>query len=1832
MPRTMRSFSADSTISCLSLVLRARPTVLWTMLAACLVLTGCGSGGYAGNGITSLSKSAITIDAGQSFQITAALTGKEPVSWAISGAACSASACGTISATTGDAVTYTAPAGIATQLKLTLTASLPGTKSAQTTSITVNPDPTITGVPPAGTVGTPYTATLTATGGTAPLHWGTTGTLPPGLSFNSTTGIISGTPTTSGSFSFFAQVVDSSDVPFTVKSPETIAISVPIASLVVVSGQPPAGTVGMPYTTALSATGGTLPYSWSVISGSLPAGLTLAPATGVISGTPTAQGTFSFTAQVEDASGTKASAGFSILINAAASNPTLTLGTLPGAIVGVPYTAPIVVTGGTAPYTCQQTGGTLPAGLTLAANCIVSGTATTPGTSTVTVKATDSSNPAETTTGPESITVSAAGTLALSSPASGTVGSPYNGLIGVTGGTSPYSCTILTGTLPAGLALGTACQITGTPTTAGTSTLTVMATDASAPNRTTAGPISVTIAPSTLTLTLSNLPGAIVGVPYNATIGVSGGTAPYSCQQTGGTLPAGLSLAASCVVSGTPTTSGTSTLTVKATDSGNPSQTVSGPETIAVSASGTLALSSPMNGTVGTPYSGVVGVSGGTAPYSCLQTGGTLPAGLTLAANCAISGTPTAAGTANITVKATDSANPVKTTTGPVSLTITPAALVLTMSTLPNATVGVAYSATVGVTGGTAPYACSQIGGNLPPGLTLAANCLVSGTPTTAGPFTATVKATDASNPMEMTSGPETITVSPAPLSLTLANLPNATVGVAYSATVGVSGGTAPYACSQTGGTLPAGLTLSAACVVSGTPTTAGTSTATVKATDASNPMEMTSGPETIAVSPAPLSLTMATLPNGTVGVAYSATVGVSGGTAPYACSQTGGTLPAGLSLSAACVVSGTPTTAGTSTATVKATDASNPVEMTSGPEGITISPAPLTLTVSNLPPATVGTPYSATIGVTGGTAPYGCSLAAGTLPAGLTLAANCVVSGTPTVPDMVTLSVKATDASNPVETTTGPVGLTVFAAPTLTLSNPPNATQNVPYSGSIGVIGGQAPYTCTITANALPTGLSLTGCTISGTPTMAGTATVTVKATDSSNPVATSTGPVTIKVLPATTTLTLTPPPNATITVPYTGTIGVSGGTAPYTCTQTGGTLPAGLTLAANCVVSGTPTATGTSTVTVQATDAASPANTTTGPVAITVTGVPPLTLAGSLPNATLNAPYTQTLQAAGGIAPYKYSLKTGALPPGLNLSTAGVISGTPTAVGASSFTVMVTDTEPTPQTATLPLVLLVVYATTANDGELNGPYAFLFQGYDDVVAGVLAYQTATVASFTADGKGAIGSGELDANHQGAKPAGNTVATQPFLGTYTLDANSRGYMTITTLNADGTTAHTTTYAITVKAPVSPATVATQASLIEFDDDQPVGTRGSGTMLAQQPGAFASGLKGSYAYGVSGDTPCLPSCTVGIFAGPAAAVGAFTTNGNGLLTTGSSDVNIAQANFADKALTGSYSAADGNGRLDLAMETAGLPTGVYPGDYAVYLVSANQAFVMSTDKHSEYVLLAGTAQLQTQASFTNASLDGAMVGYENAQSNPGLLGATLQHTLNLSTATIFRTVGNGTGSCNFTNVDIAGLTGLVNGLTGLGSGAPILDALLGTYQSTGGAVCTVGGNGRGVLNYPDPDTVLTLALEVLHLPTTPPPPRTVYLVSPQNGYFLETGFAGLGRFEPQTGTPSTLGSLDGTYVYASLPAASLASINTNGIFVADGAGKATTTNDLNIGVGTINVLQTDVTTTANYTLNNAAEGRFILGTTIVLYEIAPGRFVLVDTNALTTSPSISLLY
>jgi hypothetical protein len=253
--------------------------------------------------------------------------------------------------------------------------------------------------------------------------------------------------------------------------------------------------------------------------------------------------------------------------------------------------------------------------------------------------------------------------------------------------------------------------------------------------------------------------------------------------------------------------------------------------------------------------------------------------------------------------------------------------ITLSPATLPNATVGSPYSATIVASGGTAPYTYSVSSGSLPAGLTLNANTgEISGTPTAAAISNFTITATDAVGCL----GSRAYSIIVAPnivcpeIMLSPATLPNATVGSPYSATIVASGGTAPYTYVITAGSLPAGLNLNATTgVISGSPTAAATSNFTVTATDAAGCPG--SRAYSINVVCPVITLSPTTLPNATVGVPYSATVVASGGTAPYTYTVSLGALPAGLTLNATTgVISGTPTAAVTSNFTIMATDAFN--------------------------------------------------------------------------------------------------------------------------------------------------------------------------------------------------------------------------------------------------------------------------------------------------------------------------------------------------------------------------------------------------------------------------------------------------------------------------------------------------------------------------------------------------------------------------------------------------------------------------------------------------------------------------------------------------------------------------------------------------------------------------------------------------------------------------------------------------------------------------------------------------------------------------------------------
>ena len=187
------------------------------------------------------------------------------------------------------------------------------------------------------------------------------------------------------------------------------------------------------------------------------------------------------------------------------------------------------------------------------------------------------------------------------------------------------------------------------------------------------------------------------------------------------------------------------------------------------------------------------------------------------------------------------------------------------------------------------------------------------------------------------------------PLSITTTSLPSGQTAVAYNTTLGATGGTAPYSWSVKSGTLPAGLSLSTAGAITGTPTTAGAANVTVQVSDsAMTPQTAASGSLTLAISGGTLKITSTTAAVGTVGTAYNFQLAATGGAPPYTwAAATGSTLPAGLSLSSAGVVSGTPTAAGTFAPNIAVTDetTSNTI---SGPVSFTINPAGIPLPDGN--------------------------------------------------------------------------------------------------------------------------------------------------------------------------------------------------------------------------------------------------------------------------------------------------------------------------------------------------------------------------------------------------------------------------------------------------------------------------------------------------------------------------------------------------------------------------------------------------------------------------------------------------------------------------------------------------------------------------------------------------------------------------------------------------------------------------------------------------------------------------------------------------------------------
>ena len=519
--------------------------------------------------------------------------------------------------------------------------------------------------------------------------------------------------------------------------------------------------------------------------------------------------------------------------------------------------------------------------------------------------------------------------------------------------------------------------------------------------------------------TSSPLPDAFTGIAYSQTFTASGGTGTRTWTIRSGSVPSGLSLSTSGVLSGTPTNAGESNFKIRVATA---SQSDEMDFRLTVFVPLIITTSSPLpNATQGSAYSQSMTVTGGKTPYEWSILSGALPAGLQLSKGGSLSGTPTGTGTFNFNVKVQDKDD--QTAQTAMTLVVLPMTIT-TGSALPSGTLGTTYSQTFAVSGGRSPYSWSIATGSLPAGLTLSGGGILSGTLTAAGSSNFTIRVTDNSSPA-LTAQKSFVLDVVGPLSITTASpLPPGTPGVGYSLTLSASGGTAPYSWSLASGSLPAGLSLTGA-TIAGTPTGMGTSSFTVQVTDSSSPAFSSQKVLFLDIAVPLIITTPSPLPSGTTGTGYSHNLSAAGGVAPYSWSMASGALPAGLSLSSTGVISGTPSTPGTANFSARVFDSSSPPQNFSKAFTLTIAGS-LTITSTSLPSGVAGSSYSRTMTVTGGTAPYNWSVTTGSLPAGLTLNGP-TISGTPTTAGSSTFTLRVTDSSSP--SLSAEIGLTIVVS-----------------------------------------------------------------------------------------------------------------------------------------------------------------------------------------------------------------------------------------------------------------------------------------------------------------------------------------------------------------------------------------------------------------------------------------------------------------------------------------------------------------------------------------------------------------------------------------------------------------------------------------------------------------------------------------------------------------------------------------------------------------------------------------------------------------------------------
>jgi len=687
----------------------------------------------------------------------------------------------------------------------------------------------------------------------------------------------------------------------------------------------PVATVNQNYSTNVQTNSFVPATACTIVSGSLPTGITSQPSGAgcLLSGTPGTAGTSNFAITVSNNQGqtTPAQSLFLQVFGITSSSP-------PGGSLGSSYSFQFQASG-SGQFQWSLLSGSLPPGLLLNSNGLLSGVPQASGLYTFTVRVADGGLGLTDT---RSFSVGVGGTggqfqIIPGALPDAPVNQNYSASIQTTGGAgnlnSQNGCLVVQGSLPPGISMvpvGTSCVLSGAPSNQGTYQFQVRASDSQGQvtpvvafsiNVTgTGGPTS-----GQLTITTTSIPNGTTAAAYapngtTFTFTGSGGTGIYSWFVDSGSLPPGLSLGANGTLTGTPTQNGTFNFVIRLVSSGlltSFQQTVTKSFSITIGSGGlTIVETSLPSAGTGQPYSFQLHGSGGTAPYHW-RLGTTTLQGFSIDFNSGlISGSTQTAGTYSLPVTLSD-ANGAQTTVNYTLVVSTPFTILNT--SLPDGLPGVGYNQTLQASGGQAPYSWTITSGSLPPGLTLSPSGGISGVPTVNGQYTITVLATDAA--LRSASKILTILIGPQGLVQIVTNtLPNGAVGTQYSQVVTASGGQLPYTWSINSGTLPPGLTLSSATgAIQGTPTQGGIFSFSIQAMDAignvaSKPLGIVIGSSGFSVTPSQLSFSyFAGDPRPAaqqVNVSSNTNVvfGATSNSPWLSVSPTGGTTPASLSIS----------------------------------------------------------------------------------------------------------------------------------------------------------------------------------------------------------------------------------------------------------------------------------------------------------------------------------------------------------------------------------------------------------------------------------------------------------------------------------------------------------------------------------------------------------------------------------------------------------------------------------------------------------------------------------------------------------------------------------------------------------------------------------------------------------------------------------------------------------------------------------------------------------------------------------------------------------------------